>query len=335
MNGLTGVSYHRIYTPLHDLMLRGFADIDVWTPRDDKGQYRPLPDLSKYDLVIWNGTLAEPQDQIIRILNELSIPFIVDMDDHWRLNRYNPAYHEWEARQLSTKIQKAIFHADAVICENDRLAKEVLKINRNAYVVPNALNLTDLQWNVGKKPSPTFRVGYIGSRSHRYDLMIVAQAVREFCEETGSEFHLCGYDPSDKEWTAIGYELAPVGHPDWMKLKPGVHPSQYGIRYSEIDVALAPIISNGFNNCKSDLKVKEAGAYSIPVIASDFGPYKDHPSSGVYHARTTREWKDQLYRAMEGRLDGRPNAEYCSEHGSLHNVNLDRVEIFSEVLITR
>ncbi len=85
----------------------------------------------------------------------------------------------------------------------------------------------------------------------------------------------------------------------------------------------------------SDLKVKEAGAYSIPVIASDFGPYKDHPSSGVYHARTTREWKDQLYRAMEGRLDGRPNAEYCSEHGSLHNVNLDRVEIFSEVLITR
>jgi glycosyltransferase involved in cell wall biosynthesis len=329
---MSGVSYHRLYAPLHDLRIRDFADVDIWATRDDKGNYQPLPDLSHYDLVIWNGTLAEPQDRIIEILNTLGVPFIVDMDDHWMMNRYNPAHAEWEKRGLSAKIQKAVFAADAVICENERLLKEVSKINRNAFVIPNALNLTELQWNQDKNPDKRFRVGYVGSRSHRYDLLIIADAVREFCEETGSEFNLCGYDEKDLEWQAVGNAFAPVGHPEWMKLRPGVHPSMYGIYYSRMDVVLAPIISNGFNRVKSDLKVKEAGCYSLPVIASDFGPYANHPSPGVYTARMRSEWKARLYEAYEGKLNGTANAEYLSANGDLSQVNLDRVQFFYDVL---
>jgi glycosyltransferase involved in cell wall biosynthesis len=335
LNGMSGISYHRLYAPLHDLQIRGFAQIDIWSPRDENGNYRPLPDLDKYDLVIWNGTLAEPQEQIISILNTRGIPFIVDIDDYWMLNRYNPAVDEWKRRGLSAKVQAALYHADAVICENDRLREQVYKVNRNVYTIPNALNLTELQWNQEKEPSDKFRVGFVGSRSHRYDLFTISQAVREFCEETGSEYNICGYDEKDPEWQAVGNDVAPVGHPDWLKLRPGVHPSQYGIYLSRLDVVLAPLVTSQFNLCKSDIKVKEAGCYSLPVIASDFGPYHDHASLGVYTASGVKEWKARLYEAYEGKLDGRPNAAYLEKNGDLHKVNLDRIAVLTEVLVKK
>jgi glycosyltransferase involved in cell wall biosynthesis len=332
MNGMSGVSYHRLYAPLHDLQTRGFAEVDIWTPRDENGQYRPLPPLN-YDLVIWNGTLTEPQEQIISIMNNAGIPFIVDIDDYWMINRYNPAVYEWRARGISAKIQAAMFHADAVICENDRLREQVFKVNKNVCTIGNALNLTELQWNQEKRPADKFRVGYIGSRSHRYDLLQIAAPVREFCEATGSEFNLCGYDPADPEWTAVGHALAPVGHPDWLKFRPGVHPSQYGGYYAGMDVVLAPLIGSTFNNCKSDIKVKEAGAYSLPVIASDFGPYKDHDSAGVFTCYGHKGWLERLYEAYEGKLSGAANAAYLNDTGDLHRVNLERVEFLNKVLV--
>lgn len=334
MNGMSGVSYHRLFAPLTDLQTRGFADVDVWTPRDEKGNYRPLPNLN-YDLVIWNGTLAEPQREIISILNKAGIPFVVDIDDYWMLSRYNPAAHEWAARGLGAKTQEAIYHADGVICENDRLRDFVYKVNRNVFTVNNALNLTELQWNQDKRPSDTFRVGFIGSRSHRYDLLQIAAPMREFCEATGSEFNICGYDPADSEWQAVGNALSPTGHADWMKLRPGVHPSQYGGYFAGMDVVIAPLVGSVFNNCKSDLKVKEAGAYSLPVIASDFGPYHNHPSAGVFTCYGHKGWLARLHEAYEGKLNGADNARYLNEEGDLHRVNLDRVEILSQVLISR
>lgn len=334
MNGMSGVSYHRLYAPLHDLQTRGFAEVDIWTPRDENGNYRPLPPLN-YDLVIWNGTLTEPQEQIIAILNKAGIPFVVDIDDYWMLSRYNPAVHEWKARGLSAKVQAAMYHADAVICENDRLREFAFKINRNVYTIPNALNLTELQWNQEKRPGDKFRVGFIGSRSHRYDLIQVAAPVREFCEATGSEFNICGYDPADREWIEVGNAFSPTGHADWLKLRPGVHPTQYGGYYAGMDVVIAPLVSSTFNNCKSDLKVKEAGCYSLPVIASDFGPYKNHPSEGVTTAYGHKGWMDALYQAYQGKLNGAANAAYLNEEGDLHRVNLDRIAALSEILVAR
>ena len=328
LNGMSGVAYHRLYTPLTDMQVRGYAEVNVWSPRDAQGNPNPAPDLTQYDLVTWSGTLAEIQGEVIARLQELAIPYIVDIDDYWMLNRYNPAVHEWKRRGLAAKTQEAIYHAAAVIVENERLAAMVAKINRNYYIVQNALDFTAMQWNRNKEPGQLYRLGFIGSRSHRYDLLMIADALRDVCEGGGVELNLCGYDPADREWTAVAEALAPVGHPDWLKLRPGVHPSEYGGYYAGMDCVIAPLISNNFNAMKSDIKVKEAGAYCLPLIASDFGPYANHESAGVYTARTGRDWRELLNRAKAGELDGRPNAEYLRETGDLHYVNNARAEIY-------
>ena len=42
----------------------------------------------------------------------------------------------------------------------------------------------------------------------------------------------------------------------------------------DLDLAIAPIAENSFNDCKSNLKLLEYGILGFPVIASDFGPYR-------------------------------------------------------------
>ena len=45
--------------------------------------------------------------------------------------------------------------------------------------------------------------------------------------------------------------------------------------YSNIDVAIAPLQNNDFNDSKSDIKVAECGRYKVPLVASDIGCYSD------------------------------------------------------------
>jgi len=45
--------------------------------------------------------------------------------------------------------------------------------------------------------------------------------------------------------------------------------------YSNIDIAIAPLQNNEFNDSKSDIKVAECGRYKVPLVASDIGCYSD------------------------------------------------------------
>lgn len=49
--------------------------------------------------------------------------------------------------------------------------------------------------------------------------------------------------------------------------------TEYGTSYNEFDVVLAPLVNSKFNQCKSQLKVIEAGFMKKPIIASESSPY--------------------------------------------------------------
>jgi len=52
-------------------------------------------------------------------------------------------------------------------------------------------------------------------------------------------------------------------------------PDQYGRYYADMDVAIAPLEMNNFNDSKSDIKVAECSRYKIPLVASNVGCYED------------------------------------------------------------
>jgi len=59
-----------------------------------------------------------------------------------------------------------------------------------------------------------------------------------------------------------------------------VGPHEYGVFYANMDVAIAPLQMNAFNDSKSDIKVAEAGRYKVPIIASNVGCYSDTIKNG-------------------------------------------------------
>ena len=57
-------------------------------------------------------------------------------------------------------------------------------------------------------------------------------------------------------------------------------PHEYGVFYSNMDIAIAPLKMNAFNDSKSDIKVAEAGRYRVPLVASNVGCYSDIIQNG-------------------------------------------------------
>src|SRR5690606_18547248 len=109
----------------------------------------------------------------------------------------------------------------------------------------------------GRKP----RVGWAGGISHTGDLEMIADVVRELADEV--------------EWVFMGMcpeRIRPYVH----EALPGVEINAYpqALAALDLDLALAPVEQNLFNECKSNLRLLEYGACGFPVICSDVRCYQ-------------------------------------------------------------
>jgi glycosyltransferase involved in cell wall biosynthesis len=121
----------------------------------------------------------------------------------------------------------------------------------------------------------------------------------------------------------------------------------YGTMYNEADIGLAPLKGEGhqFNMMKSQLKVIEAGAHHMPLIASNYGPYTIDDIEGK-NDKKQKGWlinepsKGQWYEKMKWYVDN-PNAikehgenlyDYVKNNYSLEVLTKKRAEIYKEIL---
>ena len=115
-----------------------------------------------------------------------------------------------------------------------------------------------------------FTIGYFsGTSSHQEDFALVRPALLKFLKnhrETrlliGGEFKL------DDEL----YGLLETGK---LKLVPKVDYATLQYLQASVDVVLAPLVENDFSNCKSALKVYEAGVVCTPACASATESYRE------------------------------------------------------------
>jgi glycosyltransferase involved in cell wall biosynthesis len=66
----------------------------------------------------------------------------------------------------------------------------------------------------------------------------------------------------------------------------------------DLDIAIAPLEQNFFNDCKSNLRLLEYGAMGWPVVCSDVFPYRSLNPPVLRCADNPQDWLDALRRLM-------------------------------------
>jgi glycosyltransferase involved in cell wall biosynthesis len=131
-------------------------------------------------------------------LKGLGITSIMDLDDYWAPGTHHPAYHLIKQAELDKKITNNLILAENVTTTTEIFAKEINKLNKNVFVLPNAIDPNEKQYIPNLEPSNgRLRIGWLGGSSHLKDLEILNGVVGKLKNDgllDKVQFVLCGFD---------------------------------------------------------------------------------------------------------------------------------------------
>ncbi|WP_210081919.1 glycosyltransferase [Pantoea endophytica] len=276
---ISGCGYYRIIKPLEAMINEGAAEgkngLTLLT-LSELGQFNPD------SLIIQRRYSSAFHNWVGRVDKLHNVFKVFELDDYifnLPIKHYNRAKFKPETTGL---MRKSLSYFDRFVVSTEPLAEAMQDMHPNIVVVKNRLpvdiwgQLQSLR-NQGRKP----RVGWAGGSSHRGDLEMIADVVKEFTNEV--------------EWVFMG--MCPE------KLRPYVHEVHYGVDISlypetlaalNLDLALAPVEDNIFNACKSNLRLMEYGACGIPVICSDVACYRGDDLPVTRISNRFIDWRDAI-----------------------------------------
>lgn len=257
--------------------------------RDGIGQYRLMQPLAQ----LQRDGLAETK-VIHRYLNPALIerfepdalvmqrPFVEGLQDFldWyrRFGRYRriielddlitevPAYNPHRAhlpKNIERLVRYAFDRADCIVVSTEPLAHAYAKWHHDIRVLPNRLpsSWRHLKPKDRGRRGARPRVGWAGGVGHDGDLRLLADVVTSLADEV--------------DWVFLGAIPAPLRE-HAAEVHEGVPFDLYpqALADLQLDVALAPLAVNRYNECKSNLRLLEYGALGTPVVATDIAPFR-------------------------------------------------------------
>jgi glycosyltransferase involved in cell wall biosynthesis len=187
----TGVGKFRSVDP-HTYIQEHYSDefdIDIVynLPKDDLDKY-----LMQYDLIHIHKQL-DKNCEIMKMINFLEIPVIIDIDDHYKLGEDHPMSLSAKKEKWHEPIINHIKLANYVTTTTPIFAKEISKHNKNVFVFPNAINPEEKQYIQTKTDNNgKLRVGIICGSSHLKDIELLGDLISNTKENV--QIVLCGFD---------------------------------------------------------------------------------------------------------------------------------------------
>ena len=155
--------------------------------------------LKQYDLIHYHRTLGD-YDNLPKLLercDELGVETVIDIDDHWSPGPDHPAWQIIKQNNLDKKIANNIKVSRNVTTTTSVFADEISKLNKNVFVLPNAINPEEKQYQSNPEKSDRIRIGWLGGSSHMKDLEILKGLMTKLKSDNlidKVQFVLCGYD---------------------------------------------------------------------------------------------------------------------------------------------
>jgi len=273
-----GCGHYRMIQPFQALRDNGlvdgclnFANLSLL----DAMRYQP-------DVVVLQRQVGEERLEAMRRLKVFSSAFkIYELDDYLPNVPLKSVHRQHMPKDILKTLRRGMALVDRFVVSTAALAEAFSGLHERIHVVENRLPVNwwkELkgQRRVGAKP----RVGWAGGASHTGDLELLIDVVKDLADEV--------------EWVFFG--MCPE------KLRPYVQEFHSGVSIHQypavlaglnLDLALAPLEQNLFNECKSNLRLLEYGACGFPVVCSDIRCYQDGlPVTRVKNRY--RDWVDAI-----------------------------------------
>ncbi|MHB1530763.1 rhamnan synthesis F family protein [Acidithiobacillus sp.] len=280
-----GCGEYRIIAPMRALRaagrIQGWETMRIFEPAEME-RFSP-------DSIVLQRQMEWPQIEALERHQRFSNAFRIFEIDDLITNLPTKSVHKASIhKDITKRFRKAAALCNRLVVATEPLAKAYAHFSDEVLIVPNYLERD--RWDGlipkrrgGAKP----RVGWAGGVGHTGDLELVADVVRELAKEL--------------DWVFFG--LCPDAlRPYVQEFYPGVPLPQYPAKLAslDLDLAIAPLEDNPFNEAKSHLRLLEYGVLGYPVVCSDLTPYQgDFPVWRV--ANRYRDWIRAIREAVSDR----------------------------------
>jgi glycosyltransferase involved in cell wall biosynthesis len=160
--------------------------------------YDDLEFFKKYQIVSFHRSIGpdfERANQLILKLNELGIATVGDIDDYWMPGKEHPIHDVIRFNKINEKITANLKVAKYVSTTTSLFADEIMKMNKNVVVFPNAINPKESQFREPTPESDRLRIGWLGGSSHLHDLQLLDQSFSKLSSISDKlQYVLCGFD---------------------------------------------------------------------------------------------------------------------------------------------
>lgn len=268
--------------------------------------------------VFWFNRIASGGLEKLRQLKARGVRIVMDLDDHFDLPTDHYLYQSFKRSGMSQHIVSGLLLADVVVVTTAVLAAAVAPFNNNVVIVPNALPFDTGQFTLSQDTSSSTPFVYAAGTSHYPDLQMISDYL------PAHSLTIAGEVAGQAEWAKMRL-CAP--DQNWLPILPL---SSYMTAYDGHWAAIAPLVDNPFNRCKSNLKTLEAGAKGIPLIASDIHPYRNwQDQQHVVFCASPSDWHREIKAMTPAKAEdcGQALSAHVREHYQLRDANELRRQI--------
>jgi GT2 family glycosyltransferase/glycosyltransferase involved in cell wall biosynthesis len=289
------------------LWLKGI-DSDICTVSELDGK-----DFSAYSkVIIQRNGYSEMLQNAAKKIRKLNIPLLYEIDDMMfdyelykasgynktRLGRFTDAESNCDACYAGMLL------ADSFIASTESLAQQIREHfpGKECVVRRNVADLKQMGLSQYWRSVRAFRntstvvIGYFsGTNTHNEDFALIGSTLTKILEKyENAVLHIYGYLDMPTELSDYGRRIQLFAFSPLAELPE---------RYSNVDIALAPLEDSIFNQCKSEIKWIEAGLLGVPCVMSRNAETELAITNGIdgFLCTGEDEWFDTLSNLVENK----------------------------------
>lgn len=298
----SGCGFYRCRQPADFLKRMGLAETEIF-----QNVVSPIERLREADLVVMQEMGSANAGNLMSFMIENKIPYVAEFDDF--VHHVSPSnlagYSAWNPSTLYVfRAMELARSAIGLTVSTSQMAREYFPYNQTIYVVPNYLNKDNWDIPVARRNDGKIRIGWAGGNAHADDLKMVSKVLEKITKEFKGKVLFETMGMTKRELAGVfpmpefTHTCPSCGYEGELHHYPGELLDQYPLALASKgwDIAIAPVINNSFNNCKSDIKIKEYSAVCVPIVSSPVVPYAEAAENGaqILFAKNFEEWYNVL-----------------------------------------